>query len=361
MSTIKQILNSRKARALLIFTVVALGFIFYFHFSVGSVAKSYLFNRQFGKTDTALATAESPSSKVFPEYAGAVPSDRDIVFLYQGLRESGGHFNRLDIYDYHLNKKAVVDLKIPATSNVLCYTAGRTIYTHSFFLYAYDHATGASRKINIKGLRVFELTNLNDSATAFLCLGEYKNGDHFETGFYKIDIEKDSITGRSLLIETAEHTNTPQLMLKYAGAFVADKGRYKHAYFCNKYSMIWLFDQQGDSTSSLRTLDKTPVPEVISDNRGINFYKRGATWNTNTGLLFRGKEILVFSTRSAFKDCMIVDVYDRDALSYKNSYKLRYENRSSSDIYRIYPEEDRMTIVFTNYRLASFVYSRYNE
>jgi len=44
MSTIKQILNNRRARALLIFTVVALGFIFCFHFSVGSVAKSYLFN-----------------------------------------------------------------------------------------------------------------------------------------------------------------------------------------------------------------------------------------------------------------------------------------------------------------------------
>jgi len=67
MSTIKQILNNRQARALLIFTVVALGVIFYFHLSAGSVAKSYLFNRQFSKTDTALAIAESPSSKVFPE------------------------------------------------------------------------------------------------------------------------------------------------------------------------------------------------------------------------------------------------------------------------------------------------------
>jgi hypothetical protein len=120
--------------------------------------------------------------------------------------------------------------------------------------------------------------------------------------------------------------------------------------------MIWLFDQQGDSISGLRTLDKTPAPEVISDNRGMNFYKRGATWTTNTGLLFRGKEMLVFSTRSAFKDCMIIDVYDSETLSYKTSFKLRYENRSASDIYRVYSEEERMTIAFTNYRLASFVY-----
>lgn len=361
MSTIKQILNNRQARALLVFTVVALSFTFYFHFSSGSVAKSYLFNRQFSNTDTVLATAESPSSTVLPEYAAIVPSGRDIVCLYQGLSGSGGHFNRFDVYDYRLNKKEVIDLKIPGNSNVLCYTAGRTIYTNSFLLYAYDHATGTNRRINIKGLRVFEITSLNDSATAFLCLAEYKNGDRFETGFYTVDIAKDSITGRSALIETAESTNTPQLMLKYAGSFVADKGRYKHAYFCNKYSMIWLFDQQGDSISSLRTLDKTPAPEVISDKRGMNFYKRGATWNTNTGLLFRGKDMLVFSTRSAFKDCMIVDVYDSDALSYKTSFKLRFENRSSSDIYRVYSEEERITIAFTNYRLASFVYSRYNE
>ncbi|WP_126461459.1 hypothetical protein [Flavobacterium sp. LS1R10] len=321
-----------------------------------STKKDYFFDRKF--------VAESPLKfdKKFEkmnssEYIMYIPSDyslveRDKMVIDAEKAEYKFYFSDL-VFTKIVTKTAI----LPNFCSIILYDKNRLFYIVKFQLFVYDFETKKSKKIGSNNFKAFSLKVIPNSKTKFLCFGESFENSSYNTGFHIIDIDTNEIFSTKILQNNDQSEMTKNCLI-YSGNFTKTYDKNIIAYACDKYSKIYFFDSNGLFTKELNTNDNVPLPDILTNQKGYNFYSRGGTWATNVGMFMKDGDIFVFSARSDDNNTIIIDQYSYYTLQYVQSYKLNYNNLNSKRIMNVFIDKDKIILVF-EFNYASFTFSRY--
>lgn len=331
---------------------VAIGFcILFFNVTDSTTKKKYYFGRKFSK-DSILRFKNSSNKLNEGEYVMYVKSDSCLIERDKKQIDELNEEYKFYFFDFNFKHKKIKEAILPTSSYLLFYSSNKMFYSVKFNLFAYDFEVKNSRKININSFKVFNIKSLFNSKTKFLCLGEYPINNKYVTGFYVIDINSEDI---NLIkeIQSSEKSMILENFLIYSGDFSSSFQGNDIAYFCDKYSKIYFFDSKGNYVKELNTKENVPLPKILTNDKGDNFYSRGDTWSTNKGVYFNKKKIFVFSGRSEFETDIVIDEYSFESMKYDRSYLLNYNNYSAKSIGNVRAEKDNVIITF-NTDYASF-------
>ncbi|WP_340065483.1 hypothetical protein [Ascidiimonas aurantiaca] len=332
--------------------------IVYLNFTTSPNIKIYSFERNFKDAKEILTYADKLENPSRSQYVLGITSDENMVvcYDYEETEQKDSLNYSFYYYDTYFNNLGTYKAVVPKNVNVLYTDTQKLLFVFSFKLYRYFFETGEIKLIDLKGLQISSLIPTN-TPNQYLCLAEYDKRNGFETGFYLIDAATNEITPVKAL-ENNEESKITVNMLKYSGYFKKSSANDLIVYYCTKYSKIYFFNSIGTFKKEMDTADRTPAPVVITSKEGMNYYKRGSTWNNNHGLLFGDGEIGVFSARTQEANVIITDFYSLSDFEYKRSYRTNYKGFSSYDILSTYGTKERIVFLFDTY-FASFDFSRY--
>lgn len=325
--------------------------IFFFNVSDSSTKKKYYFNRKFSG-DSILKFDKKFNKLNEGEYVMYVRSDsclieRDKVEISKSKDQYKFYF-----FDFKFENKSIKEAILPSSSYLLFYASNKIFYSLKFNLFAYDFRLRNSKEIRIDSFKVFNIKLLPGSGSKFLCLGEYLIDDKYVTGFYVVDINSKEIE----LIKGMQFNYKSKILenfLIFSGDFSNNFEGNEMAFFCDKYSKIYFFNNNGGYVKELNTKENVPLPKILTNDKGDNFYSRGDTWSTNRGVFFNKESIFVFSGRSEFETNIVVDEYSFKNLKYNKSYRLNYNNYDSKSIANVNVNKENVIIAF-NSDYASF-------
>jgi hypothetical protein len=288
---------------------------------------------------------------------GFIPITTDDSLLYSLRFSSNTHdstFFYLDRYDRALKPTKTIDLRIPKYSSVAFANSTYTLFLNSWKVYYHNNGTQLNKEITNNRLKAFAVYPILGSDD-LVVLGELEINHVFKTGFFKIKLNDSSSTDIGI-IEEKRQSYAAQNSLKYSGHFTQDSGDQGILYYCNKNSKIFSM-YANRSFRIYNTDDHTPLPEIVYNGNGAYFYKRGATWSTNCGMICDHNNYYVFSARSPVRDSLTIDVYDKKSFQYQYSSKLFYDHKRAPDLNYVYHYQDQAFLAFDN-SLVSFIYSR---
>lgn len=231
---------------------------------------------------------------------------------------------------------------------------GGIYFIDKFKLYRSDFKNKIS-SINHKNFKVIDLIPI-ENGKKLICLGELFNQNNFYFGFIVLNVVTSKIE-IAKTIEVYEVSKFSEKFLQYSGDFNSYKTNC-YSYSCDKYSKVYFFDSKGFLTKELNTIDKLELPGVLTNSKGISFYNRKNTFNSNEGLLVIDNSIFILSSFHEFKSNIIIDIYDYNNLKYKNSLKLNCNNLGSINIRNVLFKNNKLVIAL-DHIYASFIFSRH--
>lgn len=331
---------------------VAIGFcIFFFNVTDSVTKKKYYFNRKFSN-DSVLRFQKKNNKLNEGEYVMYVKSDSCLIERDKKQIDESNVQYKFYFFDFDFSHNKIKEAILPTSSYLLFYTSNKMFYSIKFNLFTYDFKIKNSRQININFFKVFNIKPLSNSKTKFLCLGEYLIGNKYVTGFYIVDINSQNV---NLVkeIQFSEKSMILENFLIYSGDFSSSFEGDDIAYFCDKFSKIYFFDNTGTYLKELNTKENVPLPKILTNDKGDNFYSRGDTWSTNKAVYLNKKKVFVFSGRSEFETNIVIDEYSYETLKYDKSYLVNYNNYDSKSIGNVRIDKDNLIIAF-NSDYASF-------
>uniref|UniRef100_UPI004047E8DA hypothetical protein n=1 Tax=Roseivirga sp. TaxID=1964215 RepID=UPI004047E8DA len=149
-------------------------------------------------------------------------------------------------------------------------------------------------------------------------------------GFYLVSLEEKKILKEVSLEFNNNLNNSKHPSLIYDGNFSISSDGKSIIYFCNMYNRIFFFNREGELTSEMETIDNTPLPEFVSNDR-IAAYKPG-TRSSNSSVTFSKDLIYVLSRArdNAKQENRALDIYANSTKQYLYSIKLP-DNHGSAD------------------------------
>jgi len=292
--------------------------------------KKYTFSRNFSKFKFKISDTVSFNNKILIN---------DSLILHYLNKNNKIVFSIVDLS----NNSSIITSKLDNKQN------GFVTSFNSNFLYLIDKFTllkisttnnkYISNKNTLQTIKAYSLDN-DDNILVF---GEIEKNNQYFTGFYVLNYNSNKILS-SKEIQHNSKTKKIENILIYSGNFTSSNNYI--TYTCNNNPYIYIFDKNGKYIKTLITSDKTPLPELISDEQGI-YYKRDKTFNTNNCSFIRDKILYVFSSRTN-KNFIVIDAYSIDNNQYLRSYKLNYNNHISTDINHIAVIRDKLYLFFNN-------------
>jgi hypothetical protein len=289
-------------------------------------------------------------------YIDNVPSNDSIIEMDK--EPEGEDSLKCHFYccDFNFKKIKIKQIILPKNCNVIFYNNNKTFYTRGFQFYSCDLSNNKISKYNLKNFKIASIKFLYNSKNEFIAFGEIKQKNMFNTGFFKIDLDNNTIVPIKIVDKNNESqflTNT----LKYAGDFSYFINERIFSYTCDKSAKIFFFNVQGIYIKEVTTNDNVPLPQILTNEKGDSFYGREGTWNTNTGIFLKNNFVYVFSSRSKEKYDLILDKYSYTTTKYIESFKIRCNEYSSRDITNMFFKNDLLIVTFTT-DYASFKFSR---
>jgi hypothetical protein len=313
--------------------------------------KEYSFDRKFNNKSI-LKFENSYLKTNENEHVAFLKSDNYIVERDKKVIDTINESNTFYFEDFNFKNKQRIEAILPIGSNILYCDLNKVIFTKRFSLFQYDFKTKITKQIDFKGLKVNTIKPIKNSETTFLCFAEYHQDNRYNTAFYIIDFKTKQIE-LSKELETTDYDDFLSNSLRYIGKFIAIKEKNIIGYYCEKYSKIFFFNDDGKFIKELQTSDRVPLPKIAKNSQGNRFYSQDGTWYSNLGIFMKDDKIYVFSQATKEKDFMTIDQYSWDQLEYIQSYKLSYKNINSGGIYNLHLDKNRVIICF-DYDYASF-------
>lgn len=338
------------------FLITILCIIVFFNISRSESIKSYDFERNFS-SDKILSFEFSKENMGNDDCIMFTDSDSLIAECERGeinIENNEESFN-LYLQDKNFKNQSSYNIKLPVGSNRLLINLSEVYFTNKFKFYRYDIKSGKSDLINILNFKVISLRTLE--ADKLLIFGEQKIDKKFITGFFIYDKNNNKVKLVKKIVDT-ENSDTPIKTLEYSGNYSISENRKNILYYCDKYSEMYVFDEKGNFIKTIQTKDNAPLPKIITNSEGMNFYGRGSTSNTNMGVVIKDDKALVFSASNKEKFKIVIDEYSLTKGEYMKSYKLDYNNQNSVNIRNTFIKNKKLIIVF-EYNYASFIFSRY--
>lgn len=287
--------------------------------------KKYLVNRMFRETNAKhvpnqfieggldISTLYSDSIIAAFSQRSLNDSMNDCNIRYYDI----GSFNALDSFGFQLAK----------TAQLKYCTRNRVYYIDRFGLYGYNPESQVHEKLTAENLKCLNILQVN--ANTLILFAEEANGSKYTTGYYTIDLDTKKIS-LSKLLEDNEVSHAPNNSLIYSGKFKrVDQNSV--IYYCDKYSKVYFFDNEGRFVKEFTTADQAPKPQLVSDKHAF-YYKRGNTFNVNNSIHVENDKLLAFSCRSEPVKYMIIDIYSLETGKYLSSTKLQYKDWNCPDI-----------------------------
>jgi len=319
--------------------------------------KHYSFDRRFESNQEILKFEKKSQKLNENEYVMSINSDNNIVERDIISKEKDYDTYKFFIRDLNFTNEQINEVKIPKGSNILFCDNTLIIYSNYFKLYKYDLKTNISSEIKLDNLKVNSIIPIANSKTEFLCFAEYKVSDEYITGFYFVDFETKKIK-LSKLLENDKTSSVPKNALIYSGKFAKFQNEKIISYYCDKFSKIYFFNNNGKYLKELTTLDETPKPIITKNQQGFSFYSRKGAWNTNMGMFLKEGKIFVLSASNENYSDIIIDEYLLSDLKYIQSYKINYNNQSTYNVRNVFSTKNSIIIGF-EYDYASFIFAKH--
>jgi hypothetical protein len=286
--------------------------------------KKFLFDRTFVKNS--IARIDNPT--VAGLDVTSITTD-SITCSYIQISNANGT-SLYDVRYYDNINFALVDsfqLRLPQTAQIKNCTPGQVYYIDRFNLYLYDLAENSHEKISPANFKCLNIASVKPNT--LLLFGEDSVGPIFRSGYFTLDLASGSIAPSKIIEENAFTSAAPNSLI-YSGKFTR-VGKNSMSYYCDKYSRIFFFDNNGKFVREFITRDKTPKPQLVQNNVAF-YYKRGSTFNVNNGIHVENDKLLTFSCRSEPVSYMIIDIYSLESGKYLSSTKLHNKDWNCPDV-----------------------------
>ncbi len=341
-------MNNKILVGVITFFITILLLVLFFSLFDSNSKKEYSFERNF--SEKKVLTFEKHFEKLdTEEYLMSLKSDN---YLVERDRKNSTDYT-IYFTDYNFKKKEKFEVSLPANSNIIFCNKEKILFTLKFKTYEYLISSKKVNEIQLKNFTLMLLQNIDQTKDTFLCFGEHLIDDKFVTGFFTVNLTDLSIK-LSKKIETNNKSRILVNSLKYTGNF--SKQGDQIIFCCEKYSKIYFFDNDGALLKELRTADETDLPNIITDNKGYNFYSQDGTWDTNMSAFINNNKVYVFSASGIGFGTIIIDEYSYDDLNYIQSYRLDYNNQVSYNVRNVYRNKNQIIIAFELF-YASFIIS----
>lgn len=286
--------------------------------------KEYLFERTF--VNNSITRIDNPTVAKM-EVTSLTTDSITCSYSFTG---SADNANEYEVRYYDNIDFGLVDsfrVTIPKTAQIKNCTPDNLYYIDHFNLYIYEIVKKTHSKVNPANFKCLNLYSANPDV--LLLFGEDSTGSSFRSGYFTLNLMNGNFSPAKIIEENASTSAAPNSLI-YSGKFTRT-GENSIAYYCDKYSKIFFFDDNGKFVREFTTKDNTPKPELVQNDLAF-FYKRGSTYNVNNGIYVEKDKLLVFSCRSASVNYMIIDIYSFESGKYLGSTKLKNKDWNSIDI-----------------------------
>lgn len=307
------------------------------------------YNRKFS-TRKIFSINEKEFTEPKKDFLFFLPSDKNLVYSYP-LSDKDNNFEIRYVSSKTLNPYRSEKIKLQNNA-ILAFVDGDALYyRHLLNFYRYDFKERKYKRLNNEQTTIFDFILINEHLA--LCLGNVKSQSKNVFSFFTLDFETGEINDISKVLQTSEENLMIENSLKYAGEFVKNGNIVSYTF--DFYGKIMVFDKAGKLSSQIVTIDKIDVPE-ISHYFDTYTYKRGTTYFTNSGTLINGNNLFTFSCRPNDMDYLIIDRYELNSGVYKESFKLYYQGKKSSDINYISSNESgEFVLGFDNFYQGFYI------
>lgn len=335
--------------AIITFLMTMICIVIYLNFSKSDSWKSYSFERKYS----------NPKNFKFEKEASKMSNDNYLMFIDSDtLIAESEPLEDKDIYAFFFKDKNLKNIthftaKIPEGSNRLLCNLNEIYFTNKFQLYKYDTKSRTNQLIGIPNFKIISLRTIDFDNKIYLFFGEQKTNNEFITGFYIYNLKNKTIK-ISKEISKSSDSKTTINTLEYSGNYKVSKEDNTIIYYCDKYSKIYVFDNMAKYIKTITTKDNVPLPKIISNENGINFYSRDGTYNTNMGVIIKNDKLLVFSASNNNKFKITIDQYSIEQNKYVKTYLVDFKNYRSNDLRNAFLFQNKLVLV-TEFNYASFI------
>lgn len=259
-------------------------------------------------------------------YLSFINSDDNLAYSTP-IKENGKNYKITFIGSKTFNPYRTEQISIQDNAIITYVNAKSLFYRHLLNFYRYDFDSGISERINDETTTIFDFIALDNSSA--LCLGNVQSDSKNSFAFFTLDLGTGNVQSVNKVLQSSENNLMIANSLKYTGEFA--KNGELLSYVFDFYGKVLVFEANGAVSAEINTIDKIEAPQ-ISHFMDTYTYKRGTTFFTNAGTLIKGNNLFSFSCRPNDKNYLTIDRYDLTSGDYKDSFKLHYQNKKSSDI-----------------------------
>ncbi len=247
----------------LIILNLVLGIIIFLNFSSFFVnEKKHIFKRVYKESilkplNICVKVSDSTFTPVFPSNTPNVFSRKNLNYKFT-------------FYDMSMRKEQSKDFELRNNLFPVFILKDSIICTDEF-----AHLSVNNGEPIFKNLKVSAIKKVKNN---FYVLGEHMENNEYVYGFFKLNQSlKEPITIE--IIQKNRSSKFAEYALKYNGNFFGSIDNTDQVtYITNKSSNVWLFEDY-KLLSKINTLDKTPLPNIIS-KEDILVYDRSGKWST---------------------------------------------------------------------------------
>lgn len=283
------------------------------------------YNRKFSKMNI-FSVNEKEFTEPKKSFMFFLTSDRNLVYA-NPINSTDNNFEIKFVDSKTLNPYRSEKIRLQNNAVLAFANSEALYYRHLLNFYRYDFKKREYKRLNKDEATIFDFVVINENMA--LCIGNIKSQSKSVFGFFTLDLKTGDLNNVTKVLQSSDENLMIENSLKYAGEFVKNGNIISYTF--DFYGKVMVFDEKGKLSSHITTIDKIDVPE-ISHYFDTYTYKRGTTFFTNAGTLIKGNNLFTFSCRPNNSEYLIIDRYELNSGIYKESFKLYYQNKRSSDI-----------------------------
>ncbi len=333
------------------FLIISSVLIFFLNFYRNTERKRFLFNRKITDNlkinDGGINLKQLGNKRNINSAINFVVEDSAIKINDSLIIHNLYYHNIMDT-----NYLSKIKVTLPSSSIIEFANLKNLLIIDKLNLSVYDIEKKINTTLKKINLKVIKAIGLKDNLSKVLCLAERKNYNNYVTSFVVVNLDSNKIENQSKLLESNTESKAIQNILIYDGNF-ATNNKQGISYYCNKYSQLFFFNDDGILKYEITTMDKTPLPSLVENKSGF-YFKRGYTFITNNGVVVYDDKALIFSSRTESNNSLMIDVYSISTNKYLYSKELSIIKENCSNINFIKNYDNKVYIKFRNNKSLSF-------